>query len=94
MLIFIGLVLGIVVGLVLAAAAWASGRRPYLRVDITQHVQTHSTTTIVHRSVDPAPAISEAPVPAFPGRVLARAVLPHPMPRGLAALPARKEIDQ
>lgn len=44
MLIVIGLVLGVFLGVVLSVAAWATGRRPYLRVDI----ERHTTREVVH----------------------------------------------
>lgn len=44
MLIVIGLVLGVFLGVMLSVAAWATGRRPYLRVDI----ERHTTREVVH----------------------------------------------
>lgn len=43
-MIVIGLVLGVFLGVVLSVAVWATGRRPYLRVD----VERHTTREVVH----------------------------------------------
>lgn len=46
-MIVIGLVIGFVLGLVVAAGLWATGRRPYLRVDF----ERHESREVVHHLV-------------------------------------------
>ncbi|MPZ67850.1 MAG: hypothetical protein GEU83_21000 [Pseudonocardiaceae bacterium] len=93
----VGLILGMFLGLVLAAAAWATGRRPYLRVD----VQRHTTREVVHHVVDHTglpgaaaprvvdPAVVVEALPAMP------TVRRHPaVYRDAVAAPVRKEIGR
>lgn len=65
-----GLMLGFLLGVVVSLGIWATGRRPYLRVDFAQH----SHTTFVHHVVDHDPAAEEMPV--VRGRIVAPPVLP------------------
>lgn len=60
-----GLMLGFLLGVAFAAVLWATGRRPYLRVDIEQHC----TTTVVHHVLDPTDPAAR-PTPAVAGRVV------------------------
>lgn len=70
-----GLLLGFVLGVAIAAGVWATGRRPYLRVDIEQH----HTTAVVHHVIDHDPSTRYLPV--VDGRLVSRPSLPDPSRR-------------
>lgn len=86
-----GLLLGFVLGVAVAAGLWATGRRPYLRVDIEQH----RTTAVVHHVIDRDPTLPAAPI-VVDGRVVAPPVLPDPSRRRAVRAVTRtaKEIDK
>jgi hypothetical protein len=79
-----GLLLGFLLGVVVSLAIWATGRRPYLRVDFEQH----SHTTFVHHVVDHDPTATGVPV--VPGRVVAPPTLPPAA--GRRAVPATARV--
>ncbi|MQA06650.1 MAG: hypothetical protein GEV07_29430 [Streptosporangiales bacterium] len=93
-MLIVGLILGAFLGALLSAVLWATGRRPYLRVD----VQQHTTREVVHHVVVPEPASGPHAVEAA---VVAEAVSamptvrPHPAVYREALTPlARKEIGR
>jgi hypothetical protein len=71
-----GLLLGFLLGVTVTLVVWATGRRPYLRVDISQH----RTTSVVHHVIDHA-GRQEPAVPVVDGRVVAPSAVP-PAPSG------------
>lgn len=68
-----GLLLGFLLGVTVTLVVWATGRRPYLRVDISQH----RTTSVVHHVVDHDHDHGREPaVPVVDGRVIPPSGLP------------------
>ncbi|MPZ96227.1 MAG: hypothetical protein GEU96_15275 [Propionibacteriales bacterium] len=97
-MLIVGLILGVFLGAVLSAALWATGRRPYLRVDVQQHTTREVVHHVVHHADVPestsGPQAVEAAVVA--GAVSAMpTVRPHPaVCREALTPPARKEIGR
>lgn len=80
-MIVIGLVLGVFLGVVLSVAVWATGRRPYLRVDI----ERHTTREVVHH-VHPHSAYGD------PEDRSVMVVDAAPDWQAMPALPARRRV--